>query len=661
MTTVRSGPIKANYSRDLKSTLPPHMQPSISSPDRVLARAFAAHQAGNAGEAEFLYKLVLQADPRQFDALHMLAIIEGQRGNFAGGLRHINQALRIRPNSVDALINLGLMQSKVGDNAGALAAYKRALAIHPQCALAHSNMSAVLRQLGQGEDAITHCETALALAPGYADAWNNRGNALVDLKRPLDALASYDRAIALRPKRAESHLGRGNALRQLLRHDEAHAAYNRALVLEPDNPQTLCSVGVVLMDMDRLDEAEAKLRRAIKVDPNFAAAYNNLGLILKERGRLGDARFAIEQAIHLSPNNTSYYDNLGAVRSFAAADHYVAALEGLAENAAALRSEDRIHLHFALAKAYEDGGRYEGAFRHLLAGNELKRRQVTYDEAVTLARLARTRQLFSRDFIASRQGAGEPATMPVFVVGMPRSGTSLIEQILASHPEVFGAGELGLFEQTVDAVGNMLPGALRFPELASGLSSQHFRTIGARFCEALKRGAPTASRIVDKMPANFLFVGLIHLSLPNAAIIHAIRDPIDTCLSCFSTHFSRGQAHTYDLAELGRYYRHYQALMAHWQCVLPPRRIIDVHYEKLVGDLEGVSRRIVAHCGLAWDARCLDFHRTERLVRTASAVQVRQPIYKSSVGRWRRYENFLAPLVSALKPSDAPTVQAGAD
>jgi tetratricopeptide (TPR) repeat protein len=637
------------------------MQPSITSPGRVLARALAAHQSGNAGEAEFLYKLVLQADPKQFDAMHMLAIIEAQRGNFAGSLRGINKALRIRPNSVDALINLGLVQSKIGDNTSALAAYKRALAINSQCALAHSNMSAVLRQLGQSEDALTHCDAALALVPDYADAWNNRGNALVDLRRPPDALASYDRAIALRPECAESHLGRGNALRQLLRHDEALAAYNRALVLEPDNPQTLCSIGVVLMDMDRLVEAEAKLRRAIDVDPNFAAAYNNLGLILKERGRFGEARFAIEQAILLSPNNTSYYDNLGAVRSFAAGDRYLAALEGLADNAAMLRSDDRIHLHFALAKAYEDGGRYEGAFRHLLIGNELKRRQVTYDEAVTLARLERTRQLFSRDFITSRQGAGEPSTIPVFIVGMPRSGTSLIEQILASHPAVFGAGELDLFEQTVNAVGNMLPGAPRFLELASGLSSEHFRTIGARFCEALMRRAPTASRVVDKMPANFLFVGLIHLSLPNAAIIHAIRDPFDTCVSCFSMNFRRGQAHTYDLAELGRYYRHYKALMAHWHRVLPPRRIIDVHYEELVADVERVTRRIMAHCGLPWDARCLDFHRTERLVRTASAVQVRQPIYKSSVGRWRKYENFLAPLMSALKPSDAPTIPAGVD
>jgi tetratricopeptide (TPR) repeat protein len=629
--------------------------------DSVLARALTAHRAGKAAEAEFLYKLVLQTDPKQFDALHMLAIIEGQRGNFINGLHRINEALHVRPDSVDALVNLGLMQSKAGDNAGALAAYKNALTVNPQSVLAHNGMGVVLRQLGRGEDALAHYDTALGLAPEYAEAWGNRGNVLAELRRPLDALASYDRAIILQPKLAEFHAGRGNALRQLLRHDEALASYDRALALKPDNPQTLCSMGVALMDMDRLDEAEAKFRRALTLDPHCAAAYNNLGLIFKERGLLEDARRAMQQAIRLAPENISYYENLSTAGSFAADDPYVAALEGMAENAGALCPADRIHLHFALAKAHEGNGRYESAFQHLLAGNELKRRQVAYDEAATLARLKRTRELFSRDFMASREGAGEPAEVPVFIVGMPRSGTSLIEQILASHPEVFGAGELGLFEQTVDAIGGTLPGAPRFPELVRGMSGEHFRAIGERYCAALIRRAPKASRIVDKMPGNFLFAGLIHLSLPDAVIIHAVRDPIETCVSCFSVHFSRGQAHTYDLAELGRYYRHYQALMAHWHRVLPPGRIIDVRYEELVDDVEGVARHIVAHCGLAWHTRCLDFHRTQRLVRTASAAQVRQPIYKSSVRRWRRYERFLEPLMNALELSDFSIPAAAAD
>jgi hypothetical protein len=188
------------------------------------------------------------------------------------------------------------------------------------------------------------------------------------------------------------------------------------------------------------------------------------------------------------------------------------------------------------------------------------------------------------------------------------------------------------------------------------MSGEHFRALATHYLDGLLRSAPEASRIVDKMPGNFLFTGLIHVALPHAAIIHAVRDPIDTCVSCFSVHFARGQPHTYDLAELGRYYRHYRALMAHWYGALPPGRIFEVHYEELVDDVERAARRIIAHCGLAWNARCLDFHRTERPIRTASAAQVRQPIYKSSVGRWRRYENLIGPLLSELEPSNTAII-----
>lgn len=638
--------------------LSPDIQPSPTSANHVLARALAAHQAGRTAEAEFLCIRVLREDKTQFDALHLLAMIEAQRGNFAAGLRHIEQALRVRPNTVDALINRGCMQSALGDDAGALATYKKALKLNPQSALTHSNISVVLRQQGQSEDALEHSDAALALAPNYADAWNNRGNVLCDLKRWQDALASYDRAIALQPALAQSHLGRGNALRRLSRYDEALTAYHRALTLKPGNAETLCNWGVALAELNRFDAAEAKFRRAIALNPGFAEAYNNLGLILKIRGRLAEAREAIDQAIRLSPATTSYYDNLGEIKSFAAGDPHIAAMERLAKNAVALPTSNRIHLHFALAKAYEHTARFEDAFRQLRAANALKRRQIAYDESATLARMERTSAVFTRAFITARRASGAPSPVPVFIVGMPRSGTTLIEQILASHPDVCGAGELGLFEQAARAVSNALGDTRRFPDATLAMSSKHFRTLATHYLDGLLRIAPRASRIVDKMPGNFLFTGLIHLALPNAAIIHAVRDPIDTCVSCFSVHFTSGQPHTYDLAELGRYYRHYRDLMAHWHRVLPTGRLFEVRYEELVDDMESVARCLVTHCGLAWNARCLDFHRTERPVRTASAAQVRQPIYKSSVGRWRRYENLLGPLLSELEPSSAAIIPA---
>jgi Flp pilus assembly protein TadD len=475
--------------------------------------------------------------------------------------------------------------------------------------------------------------------------------------RFAEAVARYEKILSLKPDLPEAHNDLGLALAELGRFDAAIVAYQRAIELKPKNPAALCNWGAALSHLDRFDEAEVKFRRAIAINPEFAGAHHNLSVILKESGRLAKARQAAERAIRLAPRKGSYYEHLAIVRSFVAGDRYIRALESLAEDGASLSPVDRIHVHFALAKAYEDIGRPENAFRQLLAGNGLKRQQIAYDEATTLARMDLTRELFTPDFMKSRQGSGEQSRVPVFIVGMPRSGTTLIEQILASHPKFFGAGELGLFEQATDVISDALHPSRSFPEMILATSGKHFRALGAHYLDKLVQRAPRAARITDKMPGNFLYAGLIHLALPNAAIIHAVRDPIDTCASCFSINFSRGQTHTYDLAELGRYYRHYQALMAHWHRVLPPGRIIDVHYEDLVADLEGVARRTIAHCGLTWDARCLDFHRTERSVRTASAAQVRQPIYKGSVGRWRKYEKFLGPLLAELEPSNGNSVR----
>jgi Flp pilus assembly protein TadD len=463
-----------------------------------------------------------------------------------------------------------------------------------------------------------------------------------------EAITQYDRMLALAPHFSEVHNNRGLALAELGRFEEAVDAYRRALDIRPDSSETLCNLGVALSQLERYDEAEAKFRRSIAANPGFAGAYNNLGLIMKERGRMAEARLATEHAIRLSPRNPSYYDNLAVLRSFTSGDPYATALEELAVDGASLSAVDQMHLNFALAKAYEQMGRTDSAFARVRAGNAFKRRQITYDEAATLGQMNRTPQLFSRESIQDRRGFGERSAVPIFIVGMPRSGTTLIEQILASHPEVFGAGELNLFEQAIDAVRAAVPLCPPFPDLVPAMSAEHFRNLGALYLEGLTRRAPDAARITDKMPGNFVFVGMMHLALPDATIIHAIRDPVDTCVSCFFVHFARGHSYSYDLAELGRYYRQYRALMAHWRRVLPTARIIDVRYEDLVADLEGVARRIIAHCGLIWDARCLDFYRTERPVRTASAPQVRQPIYKTSVGRSRAYEKFLGPLIAEL-------------
>ena len=248
--------------------------------------------------------------------------------------------------------------------------------------------------------------------------------------------------------------------------------------------------------------------------------------------------------------------------------------------------------------------------------------------------------------LRGKAGLGNPSAAPIFIVGMPRSGTTLIEQILASHPKVFGAGELREMANLAGRIGGA--DAAAFPEAVQALSGEELRRIGEQYVQAVTRLAPGAERITDKMPGNFSLAGLIHLALPNARIIHACRDPRDTAFSCFSLLFSGTLEFTYDLAELGRYYRAYLKLMAHWREVLPQGIMLEVQYEDVVRDLESQARRIIAHCGLEWDDACLSFYKTERSVRTASATQVRQPIYQSSIGRWRLHEEELQPLLREL-------------
>jgi hypothetical protein len=366
-----------------------------------------------------------------------------------------------------------------------------------------------------------------------------------------------------------------------------------------------------------------------------------------ELGRLTEAREAAERAVALAPREPLHFRQLGEVRKYGAGDPYLATLQALAREEASLPVGKQIDLHFALAKAHADVGLVEDEFQSLLKGNKLKRAQVDYNEAAVLGEIDRAGEVFSSEFLRAAP-ACERSAKPIFIIGMPRSGTTLVEQILASHPQVFGAGELTLFERMIGEVRAPAQQAIAYPEIALQMTGQQFRELGSRYLAGIERLAPAASHITDKMPTNFIFAGLIHLALPDATIIHAVRDPVDTCISCFSKLFTEGHLQTYDLAELGRYYRHYDALMAHWHRVLPAGRILDVSYEETVADVEAVARRVVAHCGLPWDPACLDFHRTERVVRTSSATQVRKPIYTSSVGRRHAYGEQLAPLLAEL-------------
>ena len=628
----------------------PPMQKKRGNLSQAFERAVQLHQQGKLDQVEKSYRAILATQPKHFDALHRLGILRYQQGRNSEALDYISAALKVRPTDVAALSNFGVVHATLSHPEEALASYDRALALKPNYAEALNNRGSVLRDLKRPEEALASYDRALVLKPNYAEALNNRGSVLRDLNRPEEALASYDRALVLKPNCAEALNNRGNVLRDLNRPEEALASYDRALALKPRLAEVLNNRGSVLSDLNRPEEALASYDRALALKPNYAEAYESKGVVLTHLGRFNEASNAFERAIKLAPRRARLYYNLTVSKRLALGDPHVRAMEELARDMLSLEANERIYLHFALGKAFADIGDQQRSFRHLLDGNALKRKRTVYAEAATRGGLEWMRAVFTSELMRSSEGVGEPSFVPVFILGMPRSGTTLVEQILASHPKVFGAGEIDDFGKALVGLCGTAGGALPSPEVLSKISGEQLRQLGASYVDRIRVAAPAVERITNKLPDNFRFTGLIHLALPNARIIHTRRDPIDTCLSCFSQLFVGNQPYTYNLEELGRYFRAYEALMAHWRGVLPQNVMLEVQYEEVVADLEGQARRIVAHCGLEWDARCLDFYKTERQVRTASAAQVRQPIYTSAVRRWRAYEPFLGPLLAELKP-----------
>ncbi len=499
---------------------------------------------------------------------------------------------------------------------------------------------------------------ALAVQPDQVDALHLLGLIAHQNKRHDVAAELLRLALRHGGNNAVCLSNLGAVLREQGNAEEALTVLREAIRLKPDSGEAHCNLGVALRDLGRLDEAVAAYRHAIALKPDYDIAYGNLGAVLIQLGQPDEARVVLEQAVKLAPLNVTHHRYLAEVEKFSAGSARLDALEDLARNIDKLSPQGRIDLHFSLGKAYDDMGRPADAFRHFLQGNSLKRRDIAYDEAAALEGFRRIQSTFTPDFIRARRDFGIASALPVFIIGMPRSGTTLVEQILASHPDVHGAGEVKFFGQILDAVLALQGASDGYPELLPGLSEDDFREIGTRYLEKISALAPAARRIVNKTTTNFRMLGAIHLALPAAAVIHVVRNPLDTCLSCFSKQFVDAHSYSYDLTELGHYYAFYRELMVHWACILPPARILDVSYESLVADVETEARRIVAHCGLDWDPRCLEFHKTERPVLTASALQVRQPIYDRSVGRWRAYGALLEPLMKALGAEGDPIVLA---
>ncbi|PWU09681.1 MAG: hypothetical protein C5B51_05800 [Terriglobia bacterium] len=589
-----------------------------------------------------------KAGTRPRAAIFAEAVQHHRAGRLVQAMEHYQRLLVFEPDHAQAHNNLGVALTSLGRIGEAAEHYERAFVLQPNYAEAHNNLGVALAALGRNDEAIAHYERALLLKPDYAEAHNNLGLGFAAEGRNDEAVAHYERAVILKPDYADAHYNLGVALAALGRNDEAIAHYEQALHFRPYYAEAHNNLGILLAASGQSDSAVAHYQHALAVKPHFAEAHNNLGNVLKSLGQLGTALAHYGRAIALRPAYAEAHYGRAGIKKFRQGDSDLAALEALA-NGNVLPANKMGLVHFALAKALEDCGDYRRAFEHLHKGNGLKRTRIDYNEATTLKLFQHHSEVFQGSLFERFGGEGDPSSVPIFVVGMPRSGTTLVEQILASHPQIHGAGELQYLEETACAVLKAYDPLFRYPECVPHLDGTILRRIGQCYLARLPVAPAGKTRIVDKLPGNFLNIGLIHLALPNARIVHTLRHPIDTCISCYSQLFAQGQYFSYDLAELGRYYRAYHRLMAHWRSVLPPSSFLDVSYENVVNDLEGEARRLISYCGLPWDDRCIKFHETARVVKTASSVQVRTPLYRSSLERWRRYEANIDPLLQELR------------
>jgi tetratricopeptide (TPR) repeat protein len=655
-------------------------QTSILQP---LDEALALFQAGKFEQAEKIYRQTIASQPENAHALGMLGMLCMQRGNWEEGVDLVNASLAIDPRQPDMLNNLGYALQTLGRYEEALACYDKAIALYPGHVSAYFNRGNTLQSLERYAEAVESYEKAAYFRPAHADTWINLGNAhnklehyelasacymkalalraddpgihnnlglaTKGLKQPETALAHFKKAIALQPGYADAHLNLANLLEELGRHEEALASYEKVMSLAPDWNDALVSKGLLLKDLGRYEEARECFVEAIARQPGNPEAHNGLGLLNQELGRREEATENFLAAIRAEAGSIGAYFNLAYLGYLTKDEQLFEKLQEIYAHRNEIPDENHIYLDFAMGKALEDKQRYDEAFEAYEEGNRLHHLSHPYDEAAAEKSVNDIASFFTADLfekcqtVSARLSLPRETRTPVFIVSMPRSGSTLIEQILSSHPLVFGAGELTLFDEITDGVQLPKKDAPGWED-----ACKHLRELGRRYLDAVWKLAPDAAFITDKMPGTFLHLGLLKLMLPDAKIIHAMRDPKDSCWSCYTHRFAKAHYYSYDLAMLGRFYMRYEDQMRHWHEALPPGSILDVRYENVVAEPEREVRRLLEYVGLPWDDACLKFHENKRPVLTASLNQVRRPLYSSSVARWKHFEKHLGPLLEIV-------------
>jgi tetratricopeptide (TPR) repeat protein len=636
---------------------------------------------GRFGRAEKRCRDMLERHPRDVNILGLLGAVFVKLQRYAEAEQTLRRTIELAPTFAKPHEDLGyvLLEQRRADEA--VDVLRRAVHLDPELEWAHFNLGRALAVTGQGQEADAAFEASFALNPerrkvalaaehhregrieeaerlyrevirdnpNNVDAMRMLGRVALAAGRQHDAERLFRRALDITPDFTGALVDLGRVLKEQDFFEEAIGCFERVIELEPDSPQGYFLLAGTLAPSARTADAVAAYRRALQLSPDFPGAWLGLGHVLKTIGQRQDAIAAYRKCIEVRPDNGESYWSLANLKTYRLSDGDIDAMT-MSLGREVLNDQSAVNFQFALAKAHEDRGDYATAWQYYRDGNARQRMLEKYDPVQTEDMNAAIRAVFTSGLLAEKAGGGARDPAPIFVVGLPRSGSTLIEQILASHSQVEGTSELPYLGRVATSLNRNRADGINYPQAVRELSAEHFSALGEDYLRlaALHRqeGLP---HFIDKMPNNFPNIGFLHLILPRATIIDARRHPLDSCLSCFRQLFARGQTFTYDLADIGEYFLEYQRTMDHWRDVLPGK-VLTVQYEELVGDLQPQVERLLAHCGLPWEDACLNYHETERPVRTASSEQVRQPLYTGSIGFWRNYEDELGELIETLQP-----------
>ena len=646
-----------------------------------------AHQANNTSVAVDLIKRAIELDGTQSSFLsncgEMCRMLERLDEAVELGAR----AVELDPNAAGAWCNLGIAYFDQKEFEKAQECQTKTLALNPEFPNALNNMGSILRELKDNDGAIEHFKKAMRVAPNYVEPFNNIGSLYATNEQPEEgikvlnealtkrkdypeahcnlgycykfleqndkALSHFSQALSFKSVYPEAHLGMAGVRRDMRQFEEAEALLALGLTQSNDHTDLTLALAGIKGEMGKIDEAEALYKTAQELEPESVAAQIGNGMLWLEQGETERATNYIRKALELDPESPEAAYSLTRLKRFKKDDPDFALLAPMEKTLDdPSKKRKMIQARYGLGKAYDDSGDHSTGFKHYMEGAALKRETFEYSSSHTSAVFDSVMKVFTPELLNRDDMDASTSDSPIFILGMPRSGTTLTEQIVSSHPKVFGAGELPNFEMCSNAWGGK-KGERLFPTNIfqagqKGLLRKAFQDIGKQYIEQTSLLGNGEAHTTDKMPANFLFIGAIKLALPNAKIIHVNRNPIDTCVSNFVQLFGHNQYQSYELEELGLYYRDYKRLMAYWRENLPAGTFYDLHYEKLVADTEGESRKMIDYLGLEWDEACLDYANSKRQVRTSSLTQVREPIYTRSVERWKKYEEFLGPLIEAI-------------